>query len=251
MNTRGRFLEPNPRLLEPNTKHMREIFAIGEYYHIYNRGVDKRIIFQTGSDFERFYESMFLFNDNNFRWQESIGPERDTNLATSNRSHSDRDCLVSIASFILMPNHYHFLLRPLHENGIARFMHKLNMGYTNYFNKKYDRSGSLLEGPYKAVHIEHAAYFEHILRYIHLNALDVSHPAWRDGEIEDWMLAKEKLDRYPYSSHHVYDGREQRYEVVNRDEVMQFFSGIEDYRNYLKAWAGRNSLPCQMPDSNT
>ncbi|MFC1623612.1 transposase, partial [Patescibacteria group bacterium] len=72
-------------------------------------------------------------------------------------------------AFCLNPNHYHFILMPLVENGVQKFMHKLGTGYTCHFNEKYKRSGSLFQGRYKAIHIESNEYLLHLGVYVNLN----------------------------------------------------------------------------------
>ncbi|MEO5645868.1 MAG: transposase [Candidatus Paceibacterota bacterium] len=140
---------------------MRKIsFIVGEYYHIYNRGVDKRSIFKNKKDLKRFLDSMNVFNS-----VETLGGlhlSRSESLAPVPR-------LVTFIAFCLNQNHYHFILRSLVEGGIQKFMHKLSTGYTNYFNERYERNGSLFQGPYKAVHIESNEQLLHASVYVNLN----------------------------------------------------------------------------------
>ncbi|MBI5742859.1 MAG: transposase [Candidatus Niyogibacteria bacterium] len=141
-------------------------FAVGEHYHIFNRGVDKRDIFSDRYDLERFFESMLAFNS-----VKPIGSiyenSRDKNKFGNSVPKSDK--LVNFVCYCLNPNHYHFILEPLVENGVAKFMHKLGLGYTNYFNEKYKRTGSLFQGKYKAIHIDSNEYLLYLSAYINLN----------------------------------------------------------------------------------
>jgi REP element-mobilizing transposase RayT len=146
---------------------MRNIdFAVGEHYHIFNRGVDKRDIFSDRYDLERFFESMAAFNS-----IEPIGSiyENSRNQDKFGNSVPKKQKLVNFICYCLNPNHYHFILKPLVENGVAKFMHKLGLGYTNYFNEKYKRSGSLFQGKYKAIHIDSNDYLLHLSAYVNLN----------------------------------------------------------------------------------
>ncbi len=126
------------------------IFTNKEYYHIYNRGVDKRVIFENKYDYVRFIESMFEFNID-----KSIGSLYKKRLKNKNDSISNlqKNCekLVEIIAYCLNHNHYHLLLKQVADGGISKFMHKIGTGYTNYFNEKKDRSGSLFQGSFKAV----------------------------------------------------------------------------------------------------
>jgi|SRR3989344_2511071 len=140
-------------------------YALDEYYHIFNRGVDKRKIFLDTEDLARFFQSMEEFNvvepigsiyENFFRKKELGG------LA------SIASKLVNFICYCLNPNHYHFILKPIVEKGIEKFMQRLGTGYTMYFNEKYKRNGSLFQGPYKAVYInpENLSY---VSVYVNLN----------------------------------------------------------------------------------
>ena len=153
-----------------------------------------------------------------------------------------RELLVRIISFCLMPNHFHMLLEPLVENGIPKFMHRFCMGYVKYFNKRYGRTGALFEGEFKAVLAKHDAQFEHLPRYIHLNALDLTDLKWRDGKVEDWNKALGFLEQYPWSSHGVYLGKPQPLQVAELGVMSQIFDTPDKYLRFLKGWTGRGEL---------
>ncbi|OGL65606.1 hypothetical protein A3B21_03010 [Candidatus Uhrbacteria bacterium RIFCSPLOWO2_01_FULL_47_24] len=214
---------------------MRKVqFANNYYYHVYNRGVDKREIFLDQNDYLRFYKSLFLFNDANYFAMSGKNVESVQGLALSNRQP-----LVNIASFCLMPNHYHFLLEQICDNGITSFMHSLSTSYTQYFNLKNDRTGRLFEGPFKAVLVKRDAQLEHLPRYIHLNPLDLTDVNWREGKGEDWAKAEKLLEEYPWSSHNVYLGKPQQLPVVEKSVIGQIFNTPEKYKIFLKQWGGR------------
>lgn len=136
-------------------------FIIGEYYHIYNRGTDKRIVFNDKWDLERFFQSMDEFNN-----EDSIGSIAQNKY---NKLSPSRTKLVEFICYCLNPNHYHFILTPLVENGIEKFMQKLGAGYTRYFNEKYKRSGVLFQGTYKSILIKSDKYLTYVGAYINLN----------------------------------------------------------------------------------
>lgn len=150
---------------------MRKItFAEGEYYHIYNRGTDKRDIFMDPEDYTRFFESIIEFNclepigsifENSFRKKEG-------KQLGSLASKSDEK-LVKLIAYCLNPNHYHFLLQQVCKRGVERFMQRLGTGYTKYVNHKYHRMGGLFQGTFKAVHVESNAYLLHLSAYVNLN----------------------------------------------------------------------------------
>ena len=116
---------------------------IAGYYHIINRGVDKRVIFKEPVDYERFEELMCFY-------AQSYG--------------------IIIHNYCLMKNHYHLLIEIQQEN-LSKFMRQLNMNYAIYFNKKYKRSGHLWQGRFKSWFVTDEAYLYTLMLYIEQNPL--------------------------------------------------------------------------------
>jgi len=147
---------------------MRNIaFAPGEYYHIYNRGTDKREIVSDKEDSERFIKSMKLFNA-----RKPIGSIYELsfdNLWKMGHRTRDGGKLVEFVAYCLNPNHYHLLVRENMDGGISEFMKRLGGGYTGYYNTKHKRSGVLFQGKFKAKHITTDGYLTHLSVYINLN----------------------------------------------------------------------------------
>lgn len=144
-------------------------FVNGEFYHIYNRGVDKRIIFNERQDLDRFFQGMIEFNvadpigslyENSFRQLGSRTPKLVIKRSTP---------LVRFVAYCLNPNHYHLLVQQIVDKGIEKLMQKIGTGYTNYFNNKNDRSGALFQGKFKAVHVDSNEYLLHASVYVNLN----------------------------------------------------------------------------------
>lgn len=139
-------------------------FANGEFYHVFNRGVDKRIIFSDRQDVDRFFKSLIEFNV-----VDPIGSLYENSflqLGGSTAKLSER--LVNIVTYCLNPNHYHLILEQLVDGGLSEFMKRLG-GYTWYFNNKYKRSGALFQGRFKAAHIDSNEYLLHVSAYTNLN----------------------------------------------------------------------------------
>ncbi len=140
--------------------------ATEEYYHIYNRGVDKREIFTDRYDVDRFFRSMVAFNT-----VEPVGSLREVDLERKNSGSTPvhEDPLVDIIAYCLNPNHFHLLLKQKADGGVSEFMKRLAGGYTWYFNNKYERSGTLLQGRFKSSHIDTNEYLLHVSVYVNLN----------------------------------------------------------------------------------
>ncbi|PIR68556.1 hypothetical protein COU49_00750 [Candidatus Nomurabacteria bacterium CG10_big_fil_rev_8_21_14_0_10_35_16] len=141
----------------------KQLIITGEYYHIYNRGVDKRYIFNNKKDLHRFIESMCEFNKVDGIM--SLANLRKTQIEAKPLSKP----LVAIVAYCLNPNHFHFVLKQLTDNGIAKFMHKLQGGYAYYFNVKNSRTGALFQGAFKAHLIDNENYFNKIIGYVNKN----------------------------------------------------------------------------------
>src|SRR4030066_839531 len=108
-------------------------FLTNGFYHIFDRGVEKRNIFRDNGDYVRFVHDLYEFND-----KKPAPPyiRRDRNVGRAT-SYIKRDKLVNLHVFVLMPNHHHLLIEPLKENGIYLFMKKLHSGYARGFNEKH------------------------------------------------------------------------------------------------------------------
>src|ERR1035437_483609 len=123
----------------------KQSFAGDEYYHIYNRGVDKRNIFGDKEDIGRFIESICEFNQ-----VEVIGSLKNLRKPKTVPKALSEEALVSIVAYCLNPNHFHFILKQSVDGGISKFMQKLQAGYTYFFNVKNSRTGSLFQGTFKS-----------------------------------------------------------------------------------------------------
>ncbi len=146
---------------------------------------------------------------------------------------SHKEKLVDIHAWCLMRNHYHLLLSERIEGGITKFIRKLNIGYSKYFNQKYKRSGTLFQGRTKKVLIETDTHFSHILNYIHLNPLDYNRNLrdWRKGIISSTSDAMVQLNNYRWSSFHNYASG---FGFQNITTTELFSDVFKDYSKQLK-----------------
>ncbi len=197
----------------------KEALVTGEYYHIYNRGVDKRDIFMCKEDLERFIESILEFND--VEIVNSLSNVRKTKNQIGPKVLSGNQSLVAIAACCLNPNHFHFILKQLENGGISKFMQKSLGGYTNYFNAKYSRTGSLFQGTFKSHHIYDDNYFKKLIGYVNFN-----------NEIHDIPLEK---------SHLVFAGsseyKNNNFNVISKTEgenILKTFGGVKGFEKYCK-----------------
>ncbi|OGG49324.1 hypothetical protein A3G63_02195 [Candidatus Kaiserbacteria bacterium RIFCSPLOWO2_12_FULL_52_8] len=176
-------------------------FAVGEWYHCYSRGVDKRIVYEDEEDYMRFLEQLYLANSNTpLRRDDIIGSRDFEEILTIPRNGT----LVAIEAFCLMPNHFHLVIKEIVEGGISAFMQKLGTSYAMYFNWRYERSGNLFVKPFRSRHISDDRYFQHLIKYLHCNPAELFEPKWKTGKVGNLDMLTNKLIEYPYSSFSAY-----------------------------------------------
>ena len=143
-----------------------------------------------------------------------------------------------------MKNHYHLLLSERIERGLTLFLRKLNVGYANYFNEKYRRSGALFQGRTKKVLIPSSAHFLHILHYIHLNPLDYLSGAqgWRNNRVSEPRKAKAYLEKYRWSSYMDYCGAKNFPSVAAMDFFKDSIGNVaKETLSYLGAFDDKSN----------
>lgn len=180
-------------------------FVENGYYHVYNRGVEKRNIFQDPQDYAVFLKYLKKYLD----------PDLGSDPLWKRKSLAQE---IDLLAFCLMPNHFHLLLKQSTINGITKLMRAVCTNYVMYFNVKYQRVGGLFQGKYKAALVLDDAYLLHVSRYIHLNP----------------YIGSDPLVDYPYSSYKNYLG--QRHSSwVKSEEMLAFFKSAQktSFRDYL------------------
>ena len=209
----------------------REPIEIGEWYHCYSRGVDKRKVFQGRADYERFTLLMYLGNRTNSVHISNLKNRR-LKQVLSDPNLAPETLLVEIGAYALMPNHFHLLLKEVVEGGIARFMQKIITGYTMYFNTKNERTGSLFSGTYKSNHVGDDRYLKKVASYIHLNPIELFEPRWKEGKA-DLARTKEWLT-YPYSSAKVFFGGEEYEKKMLGTSLFNLFDDLPKWKDLVR-----------------
>jgi len=199
-----------------------------EFYHIFNRGVEKRRIFVDNLDRIRFIHDLYEFND------EKHAPDFSRrNSVNDKKKETQRIKLVYLPTFCLMPNHHHLLCAEVKDGGISLFIKKLHGGYARAFNEKHKRSGYLFQGRYKKVRIESDRQLLQEVCYIHANPLNLWRPGWKESRLNsrDIEQAVKFLEKYRWSSHLDYLGRNNFPSVIEKDFMLGVF---EEYGGYIK-----------------
>ena len=176
-------------------------FDTDAYYHIYNRGVEKRSIFQDDTDYVYFLHLLERHLGN------EVQKDRKGRLYIQYES-------LELLAFCLMPNHFHlFMYQKDDPAEFTRLLRSVCTAYTMYFNRKYERVGHLFQDRFKAVRIDSDEYLQHISRYIHLNP--------------------PKPFEYKWSSLNYYVGNK-RAEWIRPDRVLEIFKDRDDYMQFVQ-----------------
>ncbi|MBU1126405.1 MAG: transposase [Patescibacteria group bacterium] len=192
---------------------MRNItFSKNQIYHVYNRGVDKRDIFKDERDFLQF-------------------------IFTISSKQETKDLkLVEILAYCLMNNHYHLVIRQVAEGGVSKFMHKIGLSHTKYFNGRTGRTGALFESTFKAREIENDSYLFHVFRYIHLNPLKYFIPNWKRDGVKDLYAALGFLKNYRWSSYNqLFSGMKDK-TIADDRLIREEFKTLAEYDSFLTDW---------------
>lgn len=171
-------------------------FAVDEWYHCYNRGIEKRVVFEDVRDYHRFLEILYLANDEYPLRREDLGTYKFEEVLSIPRGKK----LVAIGAFCLMPNHFHLVLREVTEGGITAFMRKIGTAYAMYFNARHSRTGNLFLKPFQSRHVPTDRYFQHLINYVHSNPASLYEPQWKTSHVVDPQFLGEQVAAYPYSS---------------------------------------------------
>lgn len=186
-------------------------FSNQQVYHVYNRGSEKRRIFDDRRDYKRFLKTLVYYQ------LEGPKPKLSHFFKYQSFKPTKTQKIVEILSYCLMPNHFHLLLKQIKEGGITEMITKVSLSYTKYYNTKYDRIGPLFQGEFKAVLIESDEQLIHISRYIHLNPI-VS------------FLVKD-LNRFDWSSYLEYLNNVEG--LCSKEDVMGFFKSPKEYEKFV------------------
>ncbi len=201
----------------------KQVFVPGEYYHLYNRGTEKRIIFLDEQDYQHFLFLMDICNT-----------KKSIILRDIDEFFERGETIVDIGAFCLMPNHFHILAHEKIENGISTYMRKLLTGYSMYFNRKYERTGKLYEGVFKSSHVSKDTYLKYLYSYIHLNPAKLIDKNWRETKNRKTNNLSEYIFNYRYSSLKEYINK--KFKIINPKEFPTYFKNPIDHKKELFEW---------------
>jgi len=190
---------------------------------------------------ERFMELLYFCNSTKAARIDDLHKSlsQGSTLRSIFETYDRGEKLVDIGAYCLMPNHFHLLVKEVRAGGIALFMQKLSTGYTMYFNTRYNRSGALFQGKYKARHVTGDRYLKYLFSYIHLNPVKLVEPGWKKTGIAQRANARTYLAEYQYSSFPDYCGNKRAEQDIISMEMLTDYYDLQTPKNFkdtVEAW---------------
>jgi len=200
----------------------KQIFENGEYYHLYNRGVDKRYITNCNATSDHFVIAAQAFNGDLVLG--SIRDAKESGLLTVSADGivtlhcpgRDPIPLVRLIAFCLNPNHLHIVAQQLTDGGVSKYMMRMGGAHARFVNALWGREGKLFQGPYKVSHIDSEEYLLYVSVYVNLN--DRVHGICG----EDLSLVRSSWNEYMSN----------KGGICHREPIMRHFRDAEDYRKF-------------------
>ena len=212
----------------PN-KHTVKLFAPNTHYHIYNRGVEKRTIFEDGQDYRFFLYLLKYYLSPLNQTNRNIPTNIPAYSVLRPRPLNNLEKEIDLLAYCLMPNHFHLLIKQKSQKGMSKLMKSIGTTYVMYFNKRYNRVGHLFQGIYKAAIIDTDSYLLHLSRYIHLNPVELT----RMNPVD-----------YSYSSYKNYLGTKKSDWVkpnfilnfFNKDKMIPYLKTYPSYEKFVEGF---------------
>lgn len=212
------------------SRYYRRNFIKGYFYHIYNRGANKKKVFRDTEDCQKFTDILAYYltfpkgkplSILNLKSENKV-PNLKTIMSLISKENLESSAIL--VSFCLMPNHFHLLLKqkhpPTNDNSITNLMRRVIITYAMYTKQKYDRSGTLFEGKFKNVFVNSDSQLLQLSKYIHRN------PSETKGS--------EPLSRYRFSSYPYFIGIKDSPKWLHPEEILAFFSQSNINSSYQK-----------------
>ncbi len=227
--------------------YRKEQFINGEIYHLVVKGIDENVIFKDLDDHYRGIFSIYEFNNakhviirerrkarlrikKEFRKIAKEAADRDPTSVDS------RDKLVEVLAFCFIPNHLHLLVRQLKNNGISKFMAKLDGGYGGYFNRKYARQGYVFQKRFTAIRIKNEEQLKTVFVYIHTNSISLIEPKWKEIGIKNPKKAIKFVEDYKWSSYPDYIGKKNFPSVTEREFISKIMGDEKGCKDFVDFW---------------
>lgn len=208
------------------SRYYRRNFIKGYYYHIYNRGANKGVVFKDSEDYQVFIDILKYYLTYPIGKPLSIinRIERKFTVDESKVPNLANNSVIRLCEYCLMPNHFHLLIKqasdPIKDCNIPNLMRRITITFAMYYTNKYKHSGTIFQGKYKNVLVDSDIQLQQLSKYIHRNPIEIQ--------------GSEPLHNYKYSSYRYYIGQEVPPEWININDIISFFSRPNLYQSYQK-----------------
>lgn len=191
------------------SRNIVKLYDSNTYYHVYNRGVEKRKVFLEDEDYSTFL--------NLYKRYLSDRPVTDNKGREYDWLAED----IELVAFCLMPNHFHLLVYQIEIGALTVLLRSVCSTYTTYFNNKYNRVGPLFQGVFKASNIYNDNYLTYITRYIHRNPHH--YLLWKWSSLDYWLEKK-----------HASWVKPQRLNNTTPYQYLEFMNDEEGYKSSIE-----------------
>ena len=207
------------------------IYDSARYFLVHNSGSDRRVLFGSQDDFDRFEGYLYILN--------AIDGPRASNVFASPHkenvfSTARGEKLVAIGAYSLMPKGFFILLRPLVHDGVGRFMQKLQTAYTMYFNKKYQRIGRLFHSAYRSEETESRNQLSSIIAFVHLSPASLFDENWQEANLSELQTLAKQAIAYRYSS--VAEYASKKFVITSPSEFPKFLLKMHTPDANMRSW---------------
>lgn len=233
----------------------KEPFSVGDFVHVFNRGNRKQEIVRDEKDKLYFLQALYYFNDShsipNIFQRLNDEFRSDLNELEWPNSFPKRDPLVKIHAVVLKYNHFHLILEEIREGGVSEFMRKIGIGMTNRFNKRYEETGKLFQGSYKARRIDKDNYLQYLSVYIHVKNIFEVYVGGIENAVKNFDDAYDFAKKYQYSSLGVYEGIDSPLaKIISTDWLGEAFKNNEfkEFSKNCLEYVGFNEKTLEIPN---
>ncbi len=219
-------------------------FALNEYYHIYSRTMLSILEFKNSRNCKRLMQAFLLANyTKSTEAFQYLRNHKEATLQEALEIAKKGEKLVDVLCYVIMPDHYHLLLKENKETGISEFIRKCNISIAKYVNISKERKGPIFESRFKSKLIDSNEYLLHLSLYIHLNPLDfISGKMWRNHELKNWSVQRKQLLNYPWSSLNFYLNHCKNDPIISGNEIISDqFKNRKEYESFLQEWSGAST----------
>lgn len=198
-------------------KNLLRVEGSGIYCHVYNKGIENRNIFSDEADYQIFlnYLEDYLSEPkapNSTKKDFTIKGQVFRGVPHQPKNYFDK---IDLISYNLKPNHFHLLVHQIKQKSLERFIRSLCTRYSIYYNKKYNRTGSLFEGPYKSVLINEETHLPMLVRYLHNAGSYSTLPEYSGQKVTPWVKTKSVLNNQNVKGNNQYFVENSQ---INKDE---------------------------------